>query len=154
MNAPSENPFDKHALSSAEPLFSLTSNVPFQHVDAAGIVFFARVLEYFHDSYVAFLVERGQPLHRAIAERQWAAPLVNVEADFFRPLRFGDTISVGLVRARWDRQQLTVGYRVTNSDGATTAVGHTVHAFVDPTTFRRADPPEAVKAALAELTAR
>ncbi len=150
----SDGEFDKPALSSLEPLFTIPVTVPFQHVDAAGIVFFARVLEYFHDSYVAFLVARGQPLHRAINERSWAAPLVHAEADFFRPLRFGDVVTVGVVRARWDRQQLTVGYRLIGGDGTTAAIGRTVHAVVEPRTVMRAAAPDALKAAMADLTSR
>lgn len=144
--------FTREQLIQARPGFAHRMHVPFQHVDAAGIVFYARVFEYFHDAYVAFAAEAGEPLHLAIAEQRWAAPLVHAEADYLAPLRFGDQVDVQLVAARLDGSKLTVGYRIEGA-GQVRAVGSTLHIFVEPSTFRRTAPPEALAQAFGRLGA-
>jgi len=144
-------PFTQAELLAAPVGFRVAMAARFQDVDAAGIVFFARVLEYFHDAYLAFLADAGQPLPAVLAERRWAAPLRHAEADYLRPIRFGDALEVQLVRARFEGSTLVVGHRLAAADGAALAVGTTVHVFVDPATFRRADPPAGLVAAFSRL---
>jgi 1,4-dihydroxy-2-naphthoyl-CoA hydrolase len=121
--------------------------VRFQDVDAAGIVFYARTFEYFHDAYVACLRERGVPLEGALRTGEWAAPLHRAEAEYLRPLRFGDVIDVSLVSAEIGDTEFAIEYRI-QRDGDTACVGRTLHVSVDPASFRRAPVPEALKTAL------
>ena len=121
--------------------------VRFQDVDAAGVVFYARIFDYFHDAYVAFLRIRGVPLEEALSDRSWAAPLRHAEADYFRPLRFGDAFTVTLARVDLEETEFRIGYRVDR--GAEVAcVGMTRHVSVDPETFRRVALPDALRRAL------
>jgi YbgC/YbaW family acyl-CoA thioester hydrolase len=134
--------------------FEYRTRIRFQDVDAAGIVFFARVFDLFHDAYVEALRAGGVDLSKVLAERSWAAPLIRCDAQFRRPLRFGDEIIVGL-HAEWIERNLLVQYRVCPSSdrSITLATGSCTHAFVDPVTFARIDPPEEVLAALARRSA-
>lgn len=142
--------FTRDALLAAPDRYVHAMDVRFQDVDAAGIVFYPRFLEYFHDAKVAFLRARGCPLDRAIAERQWAAPLKHAEADYFKPLRFGDRVEVALVAARLDGSDLVLGYRVRRGEEVV-AVGQTQHVLVEPASFARVAPPARLAAALREL---
>ena len=144
-------PFTQAELMAAPVGFRVPMAARFQDVDAAGIVFFARVLEYFHDAYLAFLADAGQPLPAVLAERRWAAPLRHAEADYLRPIRFGDALRAQLVRARFEGSTLTVGHRLAAPDGAALAVGSTVHVFVDAASFRRTPPPADLVAAFSRL---
>jgi len=145
-------PFTQAELMAAPVGFRVPMAARFQDVDAAGIVFFARVLEYFHDAYLAFLADAGQPLPAVLAERRWAAPLRHAEADYLKPIRFGDALEAQLVRARFEGSTLVVGHRLSAAgDGAALALGTTVHVFVDPATFRRTDPPAGLLAAFSRL---
>ncbi len=122
--------------------------VRFQDIDAAGIVFFARVFELFHDGYVAALAANGVSLAKVLDERVWAAPITHSEARFRRPMRFGDELVVELRVERAERE-ITVRYRVcAHGDSSIEhASGSTTHAFVDRATFRRIDvPPEVLRA--------
>ncbi|MBL8681524.1 MAG: acyl-CoA thioesterase [Myxococcales bacterium] len=123
--------------------------VRFQDIDAAGIMFFAKVFELFHDAYVAALGARGVSLAAVLDERVWAAPITRSEARFRRPMRFGDELDVEL-RVEVGERELTVNYRVCSArDGSIEhATGSTTHAFVDRATFRRIEIPEAVQRAL------
>lgn len=121
--------------------------VRFQDVDAAGIVFYARVFDYFHDAYVGLLRERGAPLERALRDGEWVAPLNRAEAEYLRPLRFGDQIEVAVVAVDLAETEYTVGYRI-GLEGEPAAVGRTRHVNVDPRTFRRAAVPDILRRAL------
>lgn len=126
--------------------------VRFQDVDAAGIVFFPRVLEYFHDAYVKFLARHGHALSTVLAERRWAAPLRHAEADYFRPLRFGDGIEVALVRAHVEETEIAIGYRIENCETKeVAAVGQTVHVFVTLPDFKRCAVPPTLAEAFRRL---
>jgi YbgC/YbaW family acyl-CoA thioester hydrolase len=138
--------FDKKVLKSLEPSrFRHEIGVRFQDVDAAGIVFFARLLEYMHDAYVSALSDLGTELSSVIRHRTFAAPLRHAEADFFSPLRFGDTVMVSIVAAHVEPTEIVLGYQVTHKTaGNVSAVGQTVHTFVDPKTFERIPVPDVI----------
>ena len=121
--------------------------VAFQDVDAAGIVFHARVFDYLHDAYVRFLRERGAPLEVALRDGAWVAPLTRAEAEYLRPLRFGDEVEVVIAAVELAETEYVVEYRV-ELDGRVAAVGRTRHVSVDPETFSRSAVPEVLRRAL------
>jgi 1,4-dihydroxy-2-naphthoyl-CoA hydrolase len=121
--------------------------VAFQEVDAAGIVFYARVFDYFHDAYVAFLRERGAPLEAALRDGSWVAPLTHAEASYRRPLRFGDEVRVSVVAIDVEETEYRVRYTI-EADAGVACEGETVHVSVDPETFRRCPVPEVLRRAL------
>ena len=149
---PGSDAFARAALVSGRPRFVYTMRVRFQDVDAAGIVFFARIFDYCHDAYVEMLRHRNVRLEGVLRERSWGAPLTRAEAEFLRPLRFGDVVEVGVVRARWDRGRLLIGYRLAREGGEVAAVARTEHAFIDAQ-FQKAAPPAELVAALADIVA-
>jgi 1,4-dihydroxy-2-naphthoyl-CoA hydrolase len=120
--------------------------IRFQDVDAAGVVFYARLFDYFHDSYVVFLREHGHPLEQALATRAWAAPIKRAKAWFLRPLRFGDQVRTAIVASRVEGSDLLLGFRTELTKGEPAAIGLTHAVFVDLSTFERADPPRALAA--------
>lgn len=124
--------------------------VRFQDVDAAGVVFYARVFDYFHDAYVAFLRAVGVPLEDALRDGDWAAPLKQAEAEYRRPLRFGDVITVRLTAAEVEETEFVIRYRIETEDGVA-CEGRTVHVSVDPQTFRRRALPDDLRSALGQI---
>lgn len=137
----------KGIVDAAERLHTERRLVRFQDVDAAGIVFYARTFDYFHDAYVGLLRERGAPLERALRSGEWVAPLTRAEAEYLRPLRFGDEIEVVIVAVELAETEYVVSYRI-DLDGEPACVGRTRHVSVDPETFRRAALPEVLRRAL------
>jgi 1,4-dihydroxy-2-naphthoyl-CoA hydrolase len=122
--------------------FALERDVRFHDVDAAGIVFFARAFEYVTDTFVAFCAASGVHVDEVLRERRWGAPLQHVEADYFRPLFFGDRVEVALVAAHLEDTSVTLGYRIANTaDGAVHATVQATHVFVDVDTFARRPVP-------------
>lgn len=136
-------------LRTAPARFTERRAVRFQEVDAAGVVFHARIFDYFHDAYVGFLRERGVSLEEALRTRSWIAPLGRAEARYLRPLRFGDTLDVAVVAVELAETEYDVGYRI-EVDGAVACLGRTRHVTVDPETLRRTPVPAPVRRALGE----
>jgi len=132
----------------AEPLFTDVRTVRFQDIDAAGVVFFPRVLEYLHDAYMAFLKAQGFDLPRALRESQYGFPIAHAEADYLRPLTFGDAITVEIVAARVGDTSVTIGYRVrlVQNPQPVCALGQTVHVAIDRQSFRPCPLPDAFRA--------
>jgi 1,4-dihydroxy-2-naphthoyl-CoA hydrolase len=128
---------------SAPPLIIETRPVRFQDVDAAGTLFYPRLLDYFSDAYLALLIDAG--LHGEVAHGALRTPVVHAEADYLAPLRFGDTVTVALVRARASERSFTLGFRVTRQDGAIAAIGQVTHVNIDAATFRASPLPEALR---------
>lgn len=134
-------------LRTAPAVHSDPRTVRFQDVDAAGIVFYARFFDYFHDAYVSFLRARGVPLETALEDGSWVAPLTRAEAAYLRPLRFGDDVDVTILEPLVSDTEYVIRYRV-ELDGEPACVGRTVHVSVDPATFRRAPVPAPLDRAL------
>jgi YbgC/YbaW family acyl-CoA thioester hydrolase len=123
--------------------------VRFHDVDAAGIVFYPRVLEYFSDAYMGFFAARGHSVARALQTETYGLPLAHAEADYARPLRFGDGIEVAVVRVKLGESSFRVGYRVTKeAGGEIAATGQTVHVAIDRQRFAKIPIPAALRQVL------
>ena len=141
-------------MSASAPLYSLPMAVPFQDIDAAGIVFFARIFDYFHDAFVACMEQRGVSLVEVIARGEWGAPLAHAEADYQRPMRFGDRVRAEIARVELGQSSMTLHHQIVSDDPArrTLCIGKTVHVFIDRATFRSRPVPDAVRAAFSAET--
>jgi YbgC/YbaW family acyl-CoA thioester hydrolase len=134
--------------------FGETRQVRFQDVDAAGIIFYPRVLEYCHDVLLSFFAAAGAPLHEHLRAPTWLAPIRHAEADYFKPLRFGDDVEVALVAAELAESEVALGFRVARtSNQEVCAVAQSVHAFVGFDTFQRCPVPEPLRSAFLRLRA-
>ena len=145
--------FDRETLKRPNPAAFVNSrSILFQEIDAAGIIFYPRILEMFHDAYAAFLASVGSPLRDVMTRETWLAPVRHAEADYFKPLRLGDEIGVEISRAHVLETEATLGYRVVRG-GEVCVVGQVVHTFVERATFRRTPLPAAVRQGLERIEA-
>lgn len=78
-------------------MFVYRSQVRFEDVDYAQVVFYPRFFQYAHNAFEAFFGEAlGVSYHRVLRERRLGFPTVHAEADFVRPLRFGDGFEIAM----------------------------------------------------------
>ena len=68
--------------------------VRFDEVDPAGIVFFARFMNYAHEAMENFFSDIEGGYAGLIQTRKIGFPTVRLEADFNSPLRYGDMLRV------------------------------------------------------------
>jgi 1,4-dihydroxy-2-naphthoyl-CoA hydrolase len=147
--------FDREELKLSRPnSFIDPRAIRFQDIDAAGIIFYPRVLEMFHDAYGAFLDHAGFPLPEVLRSGTWLAPVRHAEADYFKPLRFGDRVNVEICRTHIAPTEATLGYRIARIvGGEVCVVGQVVHTFVERQTFKRTQIPELLQHALMAIEA-
>lgn len=119
--------------------------VRFQDIDAAGIIYFARVLEYFHDAFVSFLATRGIDLPGILRDGAFGMPLGHAEADYLGPMRFGDEVVIEIVLLALSERSLSIGYRARSTTDRVLAIGQAVHVCIDRTTFRSTPLPDELR---------
>jgi 4-hydroxybenzoyl-CoA thioesterase len=137
-------------------IFTLPVSIGWGQCDPAGIVYFPRFFELFHQAMETWFGERlGLPYPHLTMVRKLGFPSVHTEADFRRPTRFGEAVAVELRLAAIGRSSMTLAYvvRGPDADDDVRATGRTVAAVMDldPASpgFRRARPiPDDLRARL------
>lgn len=123
-----------------------TLKVRFGDEDHAQIVYYPRFFHYFHVAFEEFFDRQGIPYRQCLDEGVgW--PAVHAEADFRRPLRFGDELAIEVRVSRIGRTSATfeyVGTRV--GDGEPSVQGKVVVVCLDLRTFRARDIPAKYRA--------
>ncbi len=123
--------------------FQTELTVRFRDVDRVGIAFFACAFDYAHVAYEELLSAAFGDIEQAITGGDFGTPLVHAEADFKRPMRFGERLRVHVVIERRSQRSITFGYRVEGcTDGVLRCTVQLVHAFIDPKSFKATIGPE------------
>ena len=122
--------------------------------DPAGIVFFPKFFEMFHDAMESWFGDcLGAPYDAVTVRRKLGLPSVHTEADFKIPTRFGEALTVELRIGHVGRTSIRLDYTVRGVDGDVRATGATVCAVMDldpqRDTLRRAVPlPDDLRTAI------
>ncbi|MBK6690947.1 MAG: acyl-CoA thioesterase [Myxococcales bacterium] len=130
-------------------MFAYERKVHFEDVDAAGIVFFARYLNYCHEAMEAFFGPLEGGYERLITERHIGLPAVHVEVDYRGPLRYGDQVTLHVTIPHVGRSSTKLKYDFFRKrDGAHVAtVVHTC-AVSDLTILKSITIPDDMRALL------
>jgi 4-hydroxybenzoyl-CoA thioesterase len=87
--------------------------VRFGDVDKAGIVYYPVIFHYLHVALEDFFAGYvGIPYHRLIEEERLGFPTVHDSADFYKPLRYGDTLEITVFISRVGESAATFEFRV------------------------------------------
>ena len=108
-------------------MFRFSSTVRLAQTDAAGVMFFARYLEFAHLAFEHFMESIRHPLEPDLFQAQMGYPIVHVQADYLRPVRMGEALSSEVEVERIGRSSFTLRHRLVR-DEATVAVVRMVHA--------------------------
>lgn len=102
--------------------------VRFHEIDAAGILFFARYLDYAHEAMDAFFAGLDGGYRALITTRRVGLPAVDVRVAFSAPLHLGQTIRIETRTHRLGRRSAALGYRMVREEDDVLAatVEHTV----------------------------
>lgn len=140
--------------------------VSWGHCDPAGIVYFPRFFDMFHEAMETWFADAlGHPYEHIIVGRKIGFPSVHTEADFSRPTAFGETIVIELSLASLGRSSMRLGYRILDGEGDNAGAdarergsGSTVCAVMDldpdSARYRRSIPlPDDLRAAMERFMA-
>ena len=125
--------------------------VRFGDIDQAGVVYYPRFLHYFHVAMEEFFsAEIGLDYARVLLDHRFGFPVVHLEADFRRPLRYGDQIDVEVRVVRIGRASVEWRYAVyLGEDPQPVATSRVVTAGIDLDSFESREVPDWLRAALA-----
>jgi 4-hydroxybenzoyl-CoA thioesterase len=92
--------------------FSTRITVRFGDCDPAGLVYYPVIFHYFHVAMEEFFAARcgGASYERLMRERRIGFPTVNVRAEFFAPMVYGDEIEIEVSVSRVGNSSATFEY--------------------------------------------
>ncbi len=129
--------------------FSTRITVRFGDCDPAGLVYYPVLLHYCHAAMEEFFAARcGVAYARLLGERRLGFPTVNVRAEFFAPLVYGDAAEVEVWVSRVGESSATFEYRLRRAAGGETCASATLVQVSMNLDERRAVPiPEDLRRA-------
>ena len=123
--------------------------VRFDEVDAAGFVFFPRVIGLAHEALERMLGDAlPEGYARWVRDQRVGLPCVHVAGDFSGPLRFGDDVMVETLVAKFGATSVAFEVTVRRGDGATCARIDYVVACADLDGPKKRPLPDDLRTAL------
>lgn len=131
--------------------FTARHPVRFADIDWARVVYFARYFDLAHRTFEDFFNEHAKlPYGEVLTARSLGFPIVHSDADFFAPLRLGDTARVVMEIAALSRRSVTSRFTVYRSESdERCAVIVLKQAAIDTATFKGTEFPADVHALFA-----
>lgn len=123
--------------------FAYKRTIRFQDTDAAGVVYFANVLNICHEAYEDSLVESGIELKSFFQSPLTAIPIVHASVDFFKPMFCGDKQIIYLTSQITSKNTFTINYEIFSADDSTRLLSKAVtkHVCIDSINRARKELP-------------
>lgn len=123
--------------------------VHFEDVDAAGILFFARFLNYAHDAMECLFETLPGGYPALITARRIGFPAVHVSTDFQAPIRYGDVARIRASVKKLGTTSCHFDFEFTRaSDGVVTAMSSQVHVCTELSVMRKQEIPPDIRTVL------
>jgi len=118
--------------------------VRFGHIDEAGIVYYPRLVNYFHVAMEEFFgAVLGTDYPSFLSEHRLGLPAAHLEVDFLRPLRYGDHIQVEVGIEKVGTSSIIWRYRIFRpGETDPAALARIVTVNVDMDTFQKKAVPD------------
>lgn len=126
--------------------FTTTLRVRFGDEDHARIVYYPRFFHFFHCAFEDFFDRQGLP-YRECLDAGVGWPAVHAEADYQRPVRFGDDLVIEVTLTKIGRSSATFRYVGTKAgDDGPAVIGTVVVACIDMSAMRAQEIPAKYRA--------
>ena len=126
--------------------FESRIKVRFGDVDHAKIVYFPTFFHYFHSAFEDFFDEQGYRYRDSLDVDRVGWPAVHAEADFEKPVRFGEWLDVELRIRRVTDKSVTFDYVVRLDGGDVACKGRVIVACISMDTYRGIPIPDKYRA--------
>lgn len=123
-------------------MFSTTILVRFGDLDAAGIAYYPRLVNFLHEAFEDFFAGHvGRPYPEVFRDGL-GFPTVKVEMEYLAPVHYGDQVTIGVVVERLGRSSVRIRYEGSVA-GRPVFLARNVAVVVDIKTFEPTPlPPE------------
>jgi YbgC/YbaW family acyl-CoA thioester hydrolase len=112
-------------------MFKTKKNIFLKDTDATGVLYFSQQLKLALEVFEEFLAINGLSLRTLIDERSFLLPIVHTEADFFAPIRVGDSVDIELKLSRLGCKSFHLSYQFYSSmESKLVGSAITVHVFI------------------------
>ena len=121
--------------------FTYLRTVRFQDTDAAGVVYFANVLNMCHEAYEASLEQAKINLKTFFQGDTIALPIIHANIDFQQPICCGDHLIIHLKPQKIDQSQFEIHYNIVRLDTVDQQIAKAVtqHVCIHPY-YRKRQP--------------
>ena len=113
--------------------------------DAAGLIYFAEQLRIAHETFEAYLDDKGLSFSYLLKTSPYMVPIVHAESDYRAPLFVGDKLDVQLCVDHIGTSSFTMRFDLTKEDGTTVGQAKITHVAIDRTTRKKIPVPEEIK---------
>jgi 1,4-dihydroxy-2-naphthoyl-CoA hydrolase len=124
-------------------VFNYYRTIHLADTDAAGVIYFARMLSICHEAYEVGLKTAGIDLKSFFQNSSVAIPIVHGEIDFFRPVFCGDELIIELTPKLLNETSFEINYLILGIVGQENyAKAKTKHVCINPETRKRVNLPD------------
>ncbi len=117
-------------------MFTEEITVNFYDCDPAGILFFGRIYELCHKAYEK-MIGSFSLANDFWNNEKFAVPVIHSEADYFKPLKYGEEIQISISVTVLKLSSFELNYQCTNKNGDVCAAVKTVHVFVSKASWEK-----------------
>lgn len=123
---------------------SYQHKVQYYETDQMKVVHHSNYIRWFEEARIDYMEQLGMP-YEEMEEKGIISPVISVEADYLRMVRFGDTVTIRASVKEYNGIKLTIGYDVTDEiTGMVHCKGTTRHCFLNekgrPVSLKREYP--------------
>jgi 1,4-dihydroxy-2-naphthoyl-CoA hydrolase len=129
-------------------IFQTRKTLAFGDADAAGVVFYPRLLALAHEAVEDLLRQAPCGWDAWFASARHAAPIRRADADFFLPMRPGETFDVRAAIEETGGSSVIFTVDFLDLAGRHAARVRTVHVFIARPSGERIPVPDEIRAAL------
>ena len=115
--------------------------VRFGDLDAAGIAYYPRLVNFLHEAFEDFFAGHVGKPYPEVFRSGLAFPTVKVEVEFHAPVNYGDRVEIALAVERLGRSSVQLAYAA-SVDGRPVFSARNVAVVVDMKTFRPVPLPD------------
>jgi len=125
-------------------MYEYNTKIRLYHTDAAGIMFFSNIFNIAFECFEEFLEKSGFSIKNILDDGSLITPVVHTEADYFKPLKIGDKITIRLTLNSSGKSSFTLDYVFFKTSGEKVAEVKTVHVLIDPQSGKSIKIPEKI----------
>ncbi len=128
-------------------MYKYYRTIKLSDTDAAGVVYFAKLLSICHEAYEESLINQGIELQSFYRNSDFAIPITNAEIDFFQPIFAGHRLIIQLMPKSEKDNEYIIKYEILqeSSPQTTLAKATTRHVSINPATRKRITIPNIIE---------
>jgi 1,4-dihydroxy-2-naphthoyl-CoA hydrolase len=134
-------------------MFKSRHTIRFYDADPAGVLFFGRIFQVYHNAYEELISELRGTIGDFFTSSEYAAPIRHAEADYILPIFPGETVEIELQVTDLRTSSFELTGFVRGADGEMKASVKTIHVCVLKKDWNKSPLPDSWRAALELLRA-